>query len=411
MFDPIYVTNRKITDGDFLSHLEKIVSHHPAAVILREKDLSEEAYLNLAEKAGAICGRYGVPFIVHTFLKTAITIKAEAIHLPLPALRKMKPGDKACFKCIGASVHSLSEAKEAEALGATYLIAGHIFATDCKKDLPPRGLDFLKEICRETALPVYAIGGVSKEKIPELKRSGASGACIMSGLARCADPNTFFEDWHSSSLRFSKASLCLYAVTDRKDQSFADFYRDVENALKGGVTLVQLREKNLDRSTLIKEAETLVSLCHSFDVPLIINDDLSVALKSGADGVHLGREDMSVAEARRLSPDDFIIGATAKTVDQAEQAERDGADYLGVGAVFPSPTKKDAIRITREQLKEICSSVTIPAVAIGGIGKENIGALTGSGIDGVAVVSALFHKEDIRAAAVKLKREVYKIIL
>ena len=137
---------------------------------------------------------------------------------------------------------------------------------------------------------------------------------------------------------------------------------------------------------------------------------MEVALKCGADGVHVGIEDVPVAELRASVGDDFIIGATAKTVEQAKAAERDGADYLGVGAVFPSPTKKTAIRITREQLREICSAVSIPAVAIGGITYDNVGEIAGGGMDGIAVVSAVFGAENISMATKKLKEKVTKII-
>ena len=137
---------------------------------------------------------------------------------------------------------------------------------------------------------------------------------------------------------------------------------------------------------------------------------MDVALKSGADGVHVGIEDAPVAEIRRRTGPDFIIGATAKTVAQAQQAQSAGADYLGVGAVFPSPTKKNAVRITTEQLCEICSAVSIPAVAIGGISLSNLAQIRGGGMAGIAVVSAIFAAEDIQAAAAQLKAEAIGII-
>ena len=145
-------------------------------------------------------------------------------------------------------------------------------------------------------------------------------------------------------------------------------------------------------------------------MPLIINDNVVVALKSGADGVHVGIEDAPVADIRKKVGKDFIIGATAKTVEQAKNAEAAGADYLGVGAVFPSPTKKNAIRITNEQLKEICSSVSIPAVAIGGISRDNVLEIKGGGMDGIAVVSAIFAAEDIQTATADLKEKVKEVV-
>ena len=167
--------------------------------------------------------------------------------------------------------------------------------------------------------------------------------------------------------------------------------------------MVQLREKDLPQPDFIREAAQATALCHRYGIPLIVNDSLEVALESGADGVHVGIEDQPVAEIRRRVGKDWIIGATAKTVEQARAAQAAGADYLGVGAVFPSPTKKNAIRITTQQLREICSSVAIPCVAIGGISRENLPTLAGGGMAGFALVSAIFSQPDIAAACRDLK--------
>lgn len=210
-------------------------------------------------------------------------------------------------------------------------------------------------------------------------------------------------------MKFSEDMLLLYAVTDRAWTGRLTLYQQVEQALQGGVTMVQLREKGLSEAEIIAEAKELKELCHSYNVPLIINDNADIALKVGADGVHVGIEDAPVSEIRKRAGSDFIIGATAKTVEQAQVAEAAGADYLGVGAVFPSPTKQNAIRITTEQLKTICSSVNIPAVAIGGIGLQNMDELKGGGMKGVAVVSAIFGAEDIRSAADKLKEKAQEL--
>ena len=204
-------------------------------------------------------------------------------------------------------------------------------------------------------------------------------------------------------MKIDKDSLLLYAVTDRGCLRDISIEEAVEQAILGGVGVVQLREKNISEHGLLKEAEKLLKICHKYDVPLIINDDYEAALKCGADGVHVGIEDAPVSEIRRIAGNDFIIGATAKTVEQAKLAERSGADYLGVGAVFPSPTKKNAVRITPQQLKEICSSVSIPAVAIGGITAENVNEIKGCGHSGIAVVSAVFGAADIKNAADELR--------
>ncbi len=210
-------------------------------------------------------------------------------------------------------------------------------------------------------------------------------------------------------MRFERDMLLLYAVTDRAWTGKQSLDEQVEEALQGGVTLVQLREKRLSKEQLIEEARRITALCHRYGVPLIVNDDYEAALAAGADGVHVGIEDTPVAAIRARAGKDFIIGATAKTVEQAQRAEHEGADYLGVGAVFPSPTKQSAIRITNEQLREICASVTIPAVAIGGITQKNVASLKGSDMAGIAVVSAIFGADDILAAARSLKERAIEV--
>ena len=211
-------------------------------------------------------------------------------------------------------------------------------------------------------------------------------------------------------MRLEKDRLLLYAVTDRSWTGQQSLYEQIEEALKGGVTMVQLRAKQLSEDELVAEAIQIKELCHRYEVPLIINDNVDAALKSGADGVHVGIEDAPVSEIRKRAGDDFIIGATAKTTEQAKAAEAAGADYLGVGAVFPSPTKKNAIRITPQDLREICGSVAIPAVAIGGITGDNVSEIKGGGMAGVAVVSAIFAAQDIQKAAAELKRKVKAMV-
>ena len=185
MSDIICVTNRKLCKEDFLTRIESIAAMHPKAVILREKDLTEAEYAQLAEKVMEICRRYGTQCILHTFINAAVKLGCDSIHLPLPVLRQASGEDKAKFRIIGCSCHSPEEAREAESLGAGYITAGHVFATDCKKGLPPRGLDFLSDVCRTVDIPVYAIGGISAENIKDVRKAGAAGGCIMSGLMNC----------------------------------------------------------------------------------------------------------------------------------------------------------------------------------------------------------------------------------
>ncbi len=205
-------------------------------------------------------------------------------------------------------------------------------------------------------------------------------------------------------MRLERKMLTLYAVTDRSWLGEKTLYQQVEQALKAGVTMVQLREKNLSMEDFEKEARALLPLCHMYHVPLIINDDVELAKRTGADGVHIGQSDMEIKKAREILGSGKIIGVTAKTVEQAKAAEASGADYLGSGAVFGSSTKKDAIPLDHDLLQEICESVQIPVVAIGGITAENAMLLKGRGIAGIAVVSGIFACKDTGQAAAELRK-------
>ena len=211
-------------------------------------------------------------------------------------------------------------------------------------------------------------------------------------------------------MKFLPEMLTLYAITDNTCLRGRDLAEQVELALQGGVTCVQLRNKELDTDELAEEARRLVPICHRYGAPLIVNDDFRAAMLAGADGAHVGIEDAPVAEIRRIAGEDFIIGATAKTVEQARAAQKMGADYLGVGAVFPSPTKKNAIRITPADLREITASVKLPVAAIGGITAENVHEINGCGQRGIAVVSAIFAADDVRAAAELLRQKAEEAI-
>ena len=198
--------------------------------------------------------------------------------------------------------------------------------------------------------------------------------------------------------------LRLYAVTDRAWLRGRTLLEQVEDALRGGATMVQLREKALDEDAFLREAIALAKLCHRYGVPLLINDNVEIARRSGADGVHVGQEDMAAEEVRGILGSDMIVGVTAKTVEQALRAQDAGADYLGSGAVFGSSTKLNAKPMTRETLSAITHAVSIPVVAIGGIHSGNILELAGTGIAGVAVVSGIFAAENIEEECRLLRR-------
>lgn len=208
----------------------------------------------------------------------------------------------------------------------------------------------------------------------------------------------------------TKETMLLYAVTDSRWTGEQTLYEQIESALKGGVTCVQLREKHLNPDDFLAEALEIKELCHRYGVPLLINDNVEIALKSDADGVHVGQSDMAAASARSVLGPDKIVGVTARTVDQAKAAEAAGASYLGSGAVFGSTTKEDARPLDHAVLKEICASVSIPVVAIGGITEENLPLLTGTGVDGVALVSTIFSAPDIETKCRELKALSKKMV-
>lgn len=207
-----------------------------------------------------------------------------------------------------------------------------------------------------------------------------------------------------------KENLLLYAVTDRRWANKQSLKEQIELSLKGGVTFLQLREKNLSEEEFLKEAKEIKALAKEYKVPFIINDNVDVAMKVDADGVHVGQDDKDAKEVRKIIGKNKILGVSAQTIKQAIKAEKDGADYIGVGAVFPTGTKKEAENLSIEIFKKICQSVTIPVVAIGGITKENILKLKGSKIAGVALVSAIFASKDIKQDCQKLKELSIKVV-
>lgn len=196
-----------------------------------------------------------------------------------------------------------------------------------------------------------------------------------------------------------KGTLLLYAVTDRSWLNGKSLGQAVREAIEGGATMIQLREKEMDTEALIREAREIGRICREYKTPFVVNDSVEAALAAGADGVHVGQKDMEAGRVRELLGPDKILGVSVQTADQARLACERGADYLGVGAVFPTGTKTDAKSVSVQELKAICQAVRIPVVAIGGISRENAALLEGSGIQGIAVVSAVFAQKDIRAAA------------
>lgn len=205
-------------------------------------------------------------------------------------------------------------------------------------------------------------------------------------------------------MKCSKDTMLLYAVTNSKLPSKLPLMEQVEAALKGGITCLQLREKDLDDEAFLARAIEMQKLCKRYNVPLIINDNVKVAIQSGASGIHVGQSDMPLSEVRKLVGENMIIGVSAHNVEEAKAAEAGGADYLGVGAIYATTTKPDATYVPVSELKRICKAVRIPVVAIGGMERQTIGKLSGTGVDGVAMVSAIFAADNIEQECRRLLR-------
>ena len=211
-------------------------------------------------------------------------------------------------------------------------------------------------------------------------------------------------------MRCDKERLTLYAVTDRSWLNGATLYSQVEEAIRGGATFIQLREKTLEEKQFLEEAIKINELCKRYQVPFVINDNVEIAIKANADGVHIGQNDRPIKEVRTLLGPEKVIGVSAQTVEQAILAEKGGANYIGVGAVFHTNSKVDAKDVSYKTLKSICKAVSIPVIAIGGIGADNVAQLAGSGICGVAVISAIFAQKDIQMATSHLKELTIKML-
>ena len=205
-------------------------------------------------------------------------------------------------------------------------------------------------------------------------------------------------------MKCDKKTMLLYAVTDRAWVGKQSLYEQVESALKGGVTCVQLREKELEEDEFLEEAIEIATLCKQYKVPFFINDNVDIAIKCNADGIHVGQEDMIVTQVRQKVGKDMMIGVSVHSVKEALEAVENGADYLGVGAMFSTSTKTDVDVLPKEVLKNICEAVGVPVVAIGGIGKGNLLELSGTGVDGVALVSAIFAAKDIETECRLLRK-------
>ena len=381
-------------------------------IVLREKGMPLSDYEKVAKEFVSICRKYCVLSVISHHKELAIELRSNELQLSIDELRD-DPDIVKKVRRVCVSVHSVDEAKEAERLGASSVTAGHVFATDCKKGVPERGLDFLKQVIDSVGIPVHAIGGIDLDVIDDVYGTGAAGICLMSTMMNSSEEHIsdiVRRCFDINRPTFSKGCLALYAVTDSRwlkgDERIAS---KVEQAILGGATLIQLREKDADRQSFVDDGIMCLKVCRSYGIPLIINDDVSVAKEIGADGVHLGQDDLPAHEVRKSF--DGIIGVSAHNESEAKKAYEDGADYIGCGAVFPTGTKCDTRSLGVDGLKEITRTSELPVVAIGGIDENNIPSLEGTGISGIAVVSAIFSKDDAETASSHLSHIIHEWIL
>lgn len=396
-------------DVDLLDRVRRLCDLGARRMVLRAKDLSEFDYMALAKDFVDICRRSSVIPVIAHHAEIAMEFDTE-LQLSMEELEADPDITKKVDVCV--SVHSLDEAVEAESMGAVSVTAGHIYDTDSKKGVPGRGLDFLKNIIYCLKIPVYAIGGINADNIAEIYQCGASGVCLMSTMMNSSDDNISKIVRICSDLNrpvFDKKCLALYAVTDsrwlKSDETIAS---KVEKAILGGATMVQLREKDADRDSFLRDAIQCLRVCRSYSIPLVINDEVSIAKEIGADGIHLGQGDEDPAKVRK----EFkrIIGVSAHNIGEADDAFDVGADYIGCGAVFQTSTKGDTEALGIVGLRRIAKASKLPVVAIGGIDKDNVSKLKGCGLSGVAVVSAIFSRGDITESTKELSDAVTRMI-
>ena len=386
-----------------IRRIEKLCELGVRRIVLREKGMPLADYERIAKEFVSVCKKNCVISVISHHKELAIELGSNELQLSIDELRD-DPSIVTKVRRVCVSVHSVDEAIEAEKLGASSVTAGHIFATDCKKGVPERGLDFLKKVIESVDVPVYAIGGIDLDVIDDVYHKGASGVCLMSTMMNSSEEHIsriVKRCFDINKPSFSSECLALYAVTDsrwlKNDEKIA---AKVEQTILGGATIVQLREKDANRQSFADDGVMCLRVCRSYGIPLIINDDVSVAKEIGADGVHLGQDDLPAREVRKTF--NGIIGVSAHDESEAEKAYDDGADYIGCGAVFSTSTKSDTNSLGVDGLKKISFASKLPIVAIGGIDETNVSQLRGIKISGIAVVSAIFSKDDPEKAAKEL---------
>ncbi|ABZ82738.1 thiamine monophosphate synthase, putative [Heliomicrobium modesticaldum Ice1] len=405
------VTHRRLcpSDKSLLDVIAGAIEGGIGAVILREKDLTGRELLDLAQSVLALTRPAGVPLIVNGNPAVAIAAGADGVHLGAEDLPPSKvrsiigPG-----MLLGRSIHSSEEAQALAESGdgavLDYFLFGNVFETACKPGKAAVGLDVLSQIVRRSPVPVIAIGGITADKVPLIGRSGAAGVAIMSAIMTAADPVAAAR---AITVPAAKAVAgvteagedagILYGIIGREQASdAATLAAMADGAYAGGCDIIQLREKNMPTGEFLRRAQILREKASRWGKLFIVNDRIDIAIAAGADGVHLGAEDLPPEIARQMWPKG-IIGVTVRNLAQAQAAVAAGADYVGAGPVFPTTSKRlDAPPLGFAGLQAICDAIDIPVVAIGGLNAGTMNGIRKTGCSGVSVISALFQLRDAK---------------
>ncbi|MBC9784841.1 thiamine phosphate synthase [Heliobacterium chlorum] len=424
------VTNRHLCQTDIVHVLSAAVEGGVHAVILREKDLLSSELLPLARQVKNNTSTAHVPLIINGNIAVALAVEADGIHLTesdLAPSEVRKIAGPAML--LGRSVHSLAEVEQLimteEIAHLNYLLFGNVYETECKPGKPAQGIERLGEIVQRSPLPVIAIGGIRPDRIEKVLRSGAAGVAVMTSMMRSKDPRNTAKDLVSSlqenksvekekSLFRRRVRLWKHAekpllygiIGSSQAPDDISLCTKVREALEGGCDILQLREKNISTGEFLHRARLVRSLTAEYGKILIINDRVDIAMACGADGVHVGQEDMPAREVRRIWPQG-ILGVTVRNKEQAKAAEQAGADYVGAGPVFPTTSKSlDVPSLGFLGLQQICQTIELPVVAIGGLDAKRIQGISQTGCRAVAMISAIFNEDDPKKAAHSLKQNL-----
>lgn len=391
-----------ITDGSLgsdptlLEKLEQACKAGIDAIQLREKQAETKELYDFAKKLREITWEYGVSLFINERIDLALAVQANGVHLPENGL---SPQDLKKFPLqIGMSVHSLEAAIDAEKEGADYLIFSPIFEPLSKTSpLLPQGLTQLKIVAKSTKIPIIALGGITAEKIPDLMQSGAAGVAAIASLLHAQDISAAVAAFKAPFIKKKKDINGLLVILSSLDTA--------KQAIQGGADAIEFRHKGPYTQESFELAKEIRRLCQKANIPYIINDRADIALALQADGVHLGQTDLPIPAAKKILGPNKLIGKTASTVQEAIEAEKSGADYIGLGHIFSTQSKaKTYPPIGLETLKKAKESVKIPLIAIGGINLENAPSVLQAGADGISVIAAIAQAPNPVDNAKKLKK-------